>query len=66
MNQDYLLDQKCPACGSRQQNTLKAIKTQRVFECKCCSLVIALQRAPEACQQSPGPDKNRKEEILAV
>lgn len=63
MSQDYVLNQKCPACGTRHESTLNTIKSQRVFECKCCGLVLALRPLPE-------PEHNEsarpKEEALAV
>ena len=64
MSQDYVLNQKCPACGTRHASTLQAIKSQRVFECQCCGLVLAL-RAPV----DPAPKQTTEkveEEALAV
>ncbi|MCG8673234.1 MAG: transposase [Pseudomonadales bacterium] len=63
MSQDYVLNQKCPACGSRQESTLKAIKSQRVFECNCCGLVVALRPADEIEIKSSA---KKTEEAIAV
>ena len=67
MSQDYVLNQICPACGTRQQSTLSVIKSQRVFECNCCGLVLSVrnQAGPQdnsAEQQKP----EKREEALAV
>ncbi|MDX1695671.1 MAG: hypothetical protein R3208_18035 [Ketobacteraceae bacterium] len=50
MSKDYVLYQKCPACGTRQESTLSAIKAQRLFECTCCGLTLSL-RPPQEPQR---------------
>ena len=63
MSQDYVLNQKCPACGTRKQSTLSEIKAQRVFECNCCGLVMAV-RGHEQVEPRKQPEKQG--EALAV
>lgn len=63
MSQDYVLYQKCPACGTRRESTLNAIKAQRVFECHCCGLVVALRSPEEPKEQR---SKTPQEEALAL
>ena len=43
MSQEYVLHQKCPACGTRQETTLQSVKKQRFFECRCCGLTIKVR-----------------------
>lgn len=64
MSQDYVLNQKCPACGTSHQSTLNAIKQQRLFECRCCGLVINLRRPVEADAKPKQAPK--EEEALAL
>ena len=64
MSQDYVLNQKCPACSNRQVSTLKAIKSQRIFECKCCGLVVALR--PIEDPKCKTVDKQKEEGAIAV
>lgn len=64
MSQEYVLNQKCPACGTRHASTLEAIKSQRVFECQCCGLVLAL-RPPVDPAPRPMPEKTEGD-ALAV
>ena len=61
MSKDYVLFQKCPACETRQESTLSAIKAQRVFECTCCGLTLSV-RPP---QEPEATAKRRKKEALA-
>lgn len=63
MSQDYVLFQKCPACGTRKESTLSAIKAQRVFECECCGLTLSVKPLQEPQQQGK---KARSNEALTV
>ncbi|MCG8313001.1 MAG: transposase [Pseudomonadales bacterium] len=63
MSQDYVLNQKCPACGTRKESTLSAIKSQRVFECHCCGLVMSVRSQEQA---EPQKQTAEQEDALAV
>lgn len=63
MSQDYVLFQKCPACGTRKESTLSAIKAQRMFECECCGLSLSLRPLQEPEKQD---QKARSDEALTV
>lgn len=64
MSRDYVLNQKCPACGTNQESTLSAIKAQRLFECQCCGLVIKLRERNE--EEQSKQDAVKKEQALVV
>ena len=60
MSQDYALFQKCPACGTRKESTLSAIKAQRVFECACCGLTLCVRQQDEPQKENA---RSRKEAL---
>lgn len=57
MSQDYVLFQKCPACGTRKESTLSVIKSQRVFECGCCGLTLSVRPQQEPQKQKAASRK---------
>lgn len=63
MSQDYVLFQKCSACGTRKESTLNTIKAQLIFECACCALTLRVRPHEETQVRYKTA---RKAEALAV